>query len=70
MNFTTKSGTNQIHGSAYEYLRNKVLNSNTFFNNKSGIPTGAFTQNQFGVDVGGPLVIRVFITAKTRPSGL
>lgn len=57
MNLSTKSGTNQIHGSVYEYLRNKALNANNFFNNKAGIPVGAFTQNQFGVDAGGPVDI-------------
>ncbi|MBO0720901.1 MAG: carboxypeptidase regulatory-like domain-containing protein, partial [Blastocatellia bacterium] len=37
INLTSKSGTNEFHGSAYEFLRNRVLNSNTFFNNSSGI---------------------------------
>jgi hypothetical protein len=54
MNFTTKSGTNKINGGAYEYLRNKALNANTFFNNQAGIPVGAFTQNQYGLYAGGP----------------
>lgn len=57
MNLTTKTGSNDIHGEAYEYLRNKVLNANTFFNNKAGIPVGPFTQNQFGANAGGPLYI-------------
>jgi Carboxypeptidase regulatory-like domain len=57
VNFTTKSGTNQIHGSAYEFLRNKDLDANTFFNNQNGTPTPAFTQNQFGFNVGGPVYI-------------
>lgn len=57
MNLTTKSGTNQIHGEAHEYLRNRALNSNDFFANAAGIPTGAFTQNQFGASAGGPLYI-------------
>jgi hypothetical protein len=56
INMTTKSGTNEFHGTGYEFLRNKVLNSNTFFNNRSGIGTPAFTQNQFGADVGGPVI--------------
>src|SRR5579862_6378101 len=42
VNMTSKSGTNEYHGSAYEFLRNKVLNANTFFNNRSGISTPAF----------------------------
>src|SRR5579872_1419789 len=57
MNLTTKSGTNQFHGTLYEFLRNKVLNSNTFFNNAAGVPTPAFTQNQFGGAIGGPVRI-------------
>jgi len=57
VNFTTKSGTNIVHGSAWEFLRNKELNANTFFNNKSGVPRPAFTQNQFGVNLGGPVMI-------------
>ena len=59
VNFTTKTGSNDIHGTAYEYLRNKVLNANTFYNNAASpvIATPPFTQNQFGVDAGGPFVI-------------
>jgi outer membrane receptor protein involved in Fe transport len=57
VSFTTKTGTNQIHGEAYEYLRNKVLNANNFFNNASGLAVPAFTQNQFGGNFGGPVVI-------------
>jgi hypothetical protein len=56
VNMATKSGTNEIHGSAYEYLRNKVLNANDFFNNRSGVARNAFTQNQYGVTTGGPVV--------------
>ncbi len=57
VSFTTKSGTNELHGVAYEYLRNKLLNANTFFNNQAGVPRPAFTQNQFGFNVGGPVYI-------------
>ncbi len=56
INMTTKSGSNEFHGSAYEFLRNKVLNSNTFFNNAAGIGTPPFVQNQWGANVGGPIV--------------
>ena len=57
VNLETKSGTNQLHGALYEYLRNKQLNANTFFNNFAGVARPAFTQNQFGGNAGGPLVI-------------
>lgn len=57
INLTTKSGTNKYHGSAYEFLRNKVIDSNSFFNNAGGIGVAPFTQNQFGGTFGGPLVI-------------
>ncbi len=55
VNFSTKSGTNSFHGSAYEYLRNKVLNANNFFNNRTGLPRPPFTQNQYGITYGGPI---------------
>jgi hypothetical protein len=55
--FRTKSGTNHLHGTAYEYLRNKVLNSNTYFGNQAHLPNPAFTQNQYGFNVGGPVYI-------------
>ncbi|MGA8492653.1 MAG: carboxypeptidase-like regulatory domain-containing protein, partial [Terriglobales bacterium] len=60
MNFSTKSGTNTFHGEAYEFLRNKVLNSNDYFIKQSqllaGQPntTAPYVQNQYGFNVGGP----------------
>ena len=56
INLTTKSGTNTIHGSAYEFLRNKVLNANDFFNNASGVDRPPFVQNQFGANAGGRII--------------
>src|SRR5258708_5362774 len=55
INLTSKSGTNEFHGGGYEFLRNKVLNDNPFFNNSSGKPRPAFTQNQYGTNIGGPV---------------
>lgn len=46
INLPTKSGTNQLHGSAYEFLRNRARKANTFFNNRAGVQRPAFTQNQ------------------------
>ncbi len=57
VNLSTKSGTNELHGGAWEFLRNKDLNANNFFNNASGVKTPSFTQNQFGGSIGGPVYI-------------
>jgi hypothetical protein len=56
VNITTKSGTNQWHGSVYEYFRNKVLNANSFFSNRNGVPRGNWNQDQYGVTLGNPIV--------------
>jgi hypothetical protein len=55
--FSTKSGTNNLHGAFWEYLRNKVLDANDWFDNNAGIARGSFTQNQFGANIGGPVLI-------------
>src|SRR5437867_3372295 len=54
---TLKSGTNQLHGTVYEYHRNKVLNANTFQANRQGQPRGPFIWNQPGATVLGPVYI-------------
>ncbi len=51
----TRSGTNQVHGNAFEYLRNTELNANNFFNNASGVPRAKYIQNLFGASGGGPI---------------
>ncbi len=51
----TKSGTNKLHGSLYEYFRNNALDARNFFN-VVGTPQDAFHNNQFGGSVGGPIV--------------
>jgi hypothetical protein len=66
---TTKAGTNQFHGAAYEYLRNTALNANTWARNAN--PVTAFTApvhyNQFGYNIGGPFYIpNHFNTSKTK----
>jgi len=51
-----KSGTNQLHGSAFDYWRNDALNANTYFNNEAGLPRPILKRNQFGGTFGGPIV--------------
>ena len=55
-NVVTKSGTNEFHGSAFEYLRDRYMNANTWINNSRGIPRQPFHVNQFGGTLGGPVV--------------
>jgi hypothetical protein len=55
--FQTRSGTNQQTGSAYEYLRDTTLNSNSYFNKQKGLPKNPINWNQFGFRQGGPVVI-------------
>jgi hypothetical protein len=66
VNFTTKSGGNDLHGTAYEFLRNADLDANQFFNNSGGVPRGAFTQNQFGFNLGGPVIIPKVYNGKNK----
>jgi len=51
----TKSGSNQLHGSLYEYNRNTATSANTWFNNQSGVPVQQLVRNQFGASIGGPI---------------
>ena len=50
-----KSGSNQIHGSAFDFFRNRVLDANDFFNIPLGIPRLDLKRNQFGGTLGGPI---------------
>jgi hypothetical protein len=56
INFVTRSGSNQFTGSAYEYFRDKSLNSNYWFNERNGQPPSDVRLNQFGARQGGPIV--------------
>jgi len=55
INLVTRSGTNNFHGSAYEFLRHYKLDSNNWFNNNQGIPIPPLRRNNFGTTFGGPI---------------
>lgn len=55
ISLSSKSGGNQIHGSAYEYFRNTHLNANSFFNNATGQPVPTVHNHQFGASAGGAI---------------
>ncbi|HEY3936171.1 MAG TPA: TonB-dependent receptor [Bryobacteraceae bacterium] len=56
LNATLKSGTNQFHGSAWEFLRNDKVDATDYFLNAAGQPKGSFKQNQFGATTGGRII--------------
>ena len=56
INLTTKSGTDHFHGTAFEYLRNDAVDANTFFNNMYSVAKAPLRQNQFGGNLGGPIL--------------
>ncbi len=53
---SSKSGTSSFHGNAYEYFRNTALNANDWFSNHNGLGKSPLHQNQFGANLGGPIV--------------
>jgi hypothetical protein len=66
----SKSGTNQLHGTLYDYLRNKDFNANDFFNQSNGAanysPVPTLIRNQFGGTLGGPITIPKVVNGRDR----
>ncbi len=56
VDLVSKSGTNEFHGSAWEFVRNNIFNANDFFSKLDGQPRPDLKQNQFGAAVGGPIL--------------
>jgi hypothetical protein len=57
LNGISRSGTNLFHGAIYEFIRNDAFNANSYTNNFNGLPRAAFKRNEFGVAVGGPVIL-------------
>jgi Carboxypeptidase regulatory-like domain/TonB dependent receptor len=55
--FATRSGVNEWHGSAFDYIRNDVFDANNWFNDYYGLPLSPLRQNDFGGTLGGPVEI-------------
>ena len=66
VNLTVKSGTNELHGSGYDFLRNKSLDANNWFNNFRGDKRPVDTQNDFGATLGGPVWIPKVYNGKNK----
>jgi len=56
VNVVTKTGTNEFHGSVFEFFRNEKLNANDWFRNQNGAPRQVLRQNQYGMTFGGPII--------------
>ena len=66
VNAVLKSGTNQVHGDAWEFIRNDALDGTDFFLNAGGQKKGEFRRNQFGFTLGGPVVIPHVYNGKNK----
>ncbi len=55
LTIVTRSGTNDYHGTLFEYFRNDKLDANDFFSNKNGLAKSPLRWNQFGANLGGPI---------------
>jgi hypothetical protein len=68
VNAAIKSGTNELHGDLWEYVRNTDLNANYFFNNNNGVakPKPEYHQNLFGFTAGGPVLIPHLVHGRDR----
>ena len=62
----TRSGTNQVHGAAYEFIRNDKLNANAWASNRLGLARNPFRRNEYGFAVGGPVVIPKIYDGRNR----
>ncbi len=68
INLVTKSGTNDLHGSVYDFLRNKSLDANSWLNNLQGSKRPVDTQNDFGGIVSGPVYIPKLYNGRDKTS--
>ncbi|MCL5744315.1 MAG: carboxypeptidase regulatory-like domain-containing protein, partial [Acidobacteria bacterium] len=66
INVATKQGTNQLHGTLREFLRNSKMDANNFFSNRAGVPLASFQRNQFGFSLGGPIFLPKIYNGRNR----
>jgi Carboxypeptidase regulatory-like domain len=65
VNVTTKPGTNDFHGSAWEFNRLGAYTANTYANAVADVPKGQYTRNQFGFSAGGPIIKNKLFVSET-----
>ncbi len=64
--FSTRSGTNRLHGSGFDYLRNDLFDANDWFSNHDDAPKTALRQNDFGGTLGGPIFLPHLYDGRSR----
>ena len=69
VNISTKSGTNELHGSAWWWLRHSAFDAPTIFQNRAGQSIPVYQDNRYGIAGGAPVFCRSFTTGKTKHSG-
>src|SRR5271170_8185997 len=52
----TRSGTNQFHGSVYDFVRDQIFDANNWFNDRYDVPLPHLKRNNYGVTIGGPII--------------
>ncbi len=66
MTFVSKSGTNELHGTAFNFLRNDALDAAKFFTNANNQKKAVYKQNDFGLSVGGPIWVPKIYNGKNK----
>jgi hypothetical protein len=66
ISFTTKSGTNDLHGVAWEFVANRIFNANSFANNRAGNPRPQSNANVFGFEVDGPVYLPKLVDGRNK----
>jgi hypothetical protein len=66
VNISTKGGTNQLHGSVWEWIRNSIFDTKTLFQNRAGVNKPHYTDNRYGISAGGPIYIPGLYNGKNK----
>ena len=66
VNMVSRSGSNEWHGSLFEFVRNSKMDANNFFANRGGVSLGSFKRNQFGGTLGGPVTLPKIYRGRNR----
>jgi hypothetical protein len=66
VSIVTKSGTNSLHGTAYDYARNDFFDANDFFFNQQDEPRAVLKRQQYGLTIGGPIIIPHIVDGRNK----